>query len=236
MIRIFIGFDAKETVAYHVLSHSILARASVPVSITPLNRANMESFYTRPRGEYDSTDFSNSRFLVPFLCDYQGWAIFMDCDMLCLGDMAEFVGYAIDHYGTSVRCVQHNYTPKEDTKFLGAVQTRYKMKNWSSVMLFNNKMCQRLTLDYVNTTAGLDLHQFKWTEENRVRELPSGWNHLVGEDNQTSNPKLIHFTKGTPCFQGYSEQPYADLWWKEWGEMTSCASPAKHDQGAPSHA
>lgn len=225
MLKLFLGFDDKERVAYHVAAHSILRRSSVPVSITPINRDNMRSFYTRERGEFDSTDFSNSRFLVPFLCDYRGWAVFMDSDVLCLGDVADFVGYAGYALQTaaSVRVVKHKYEPQEKTKFLDQVQTKYSMKNWSSVMLFNNKMCQPLTLDYCNTAHGLDLHQFKWANEDRVRDLPNTWNHLVGEDNQCDpkDAKLVHFTKGTPCFEGYADQPFADLWFDEFRHMTS---------------
>lgn len=227
MIRIFIGYDEKEAVAYHVAAHSIMRRASVPVSITPLYRPLLGAFYTRKRGEYDSTDFSNSRFLVPFLCGYRGWAIFMDCDVLCLGDVADFGGYAnmAHQQGTQVRLVKHQYTPKESNKFLGAVQTQYRMKNWSSVMLFNNEMCQKLTLDYCNEANGLDLHQFKWADENRVRELPRQWNYLVGEDGQceADKVKLAHFTKGTPCFAGYENQQFADQWREELRDLNSHA-------------
>ena len=225
-LRVFLGYDKKETVAYHVAAHSIMRRSSIPVSITPINRDNMK-FYTRPRGEYDSTDFSNSRFLVPFLCDYQGWAVFMDSDILCLGDIAEFGGYAslANEYGAAVRLVKHDYEPAEKNKFLGAAQTTYSRKNWSSVMLFNNKMCQKLTLDYCHTANGLDLHQFKWVTEEQVRELPKVWNHLVGEANQCEpdHARLVHFTKGTPCFEGYENQPFADLWFDEFRHMTSHA-------------
>jgi lipopolysaccharide biosynthesis glycosyltransferase len=215
-LRIFIGYDKNETVAYHVLAHSILARSSIPVAITPLNRANMRGFFYRERGEYDSTDFSVSRFLVPFLCGYDGFAVFMDCDMLVRGDVAELARYMtlMDSYNYAVRVVKHEYEVKDTTKFLGQTQTAYKRKNWSSVMIFNNRLCQKLTLEYVNKAHGLDLHQFKWCEDHQIAGMPKEWNWLVGEDGyeSTGDPKLIHYTKGTPCFPDYAEQDFAELW------------------------
>lgn len=222
MLRIFIGYDKDETVAYHVLSHSILTRSSIPVQITPLNRASMSGFFIRERGEYDSTDFSISRFLVPWLCGYDGFAVFMDCDMLVLGDVAELARYMtlMDSYNYAVRVVKHDYQPQEETKFLGAIQTKYKMKNWSSVMVFNNRLCQNLTVDYVNKANGLDLHQFRWCHDYQIGSMPREWNWLVGEPGyEEGSPKLIHYTKGTPCFEDYSRQQYADLWFKERQDM-----------------
>ena len=227
MMRVFIGYDKNETVAYHVAAHSILRRSSIPVSITPINKDNMKGFWTRPRGEFDSTDFSNSRFLTPFLSGYEGFSLFIDSDMLILGDIAEMANYCsvAAQYNQAVRVVKHKYEPKEETKFLGAIQTKYSMKNWSSVMLFNNRLCQNLTLEYCNKAAGLDMHQFKWTEPHMVGDLPPVWNVLVEEDNQPpiEEAKLLHYTKGTPCFTEYSNCTGADLWFDEFRHMTSHA-------------
>jgi hypothetical protein len=221
MLRIFIGYDDRERVAYHVLAHSILRRASIPVSITPVARQNMP-FYKRERGELESTDFSITRFLVPMLCGFQGFGLFLDSDMLCLGDVAEFAGYTtlMDSYSTAVRVVKHQYTPQEDRKFLGQPQTRYERKNWSSVMLFNNRLCDRLTLDYVQSAHGLDLHQFKWTRDDRVQSLPREWNWLVDEPGyEEGKPKLLHYTKGAPCFSAYANCPWAPEWFAERDHM-----------------
>lgn len=216
MLRIFIGYDPRETVALHVLSYSIQQRSTVPVAITPIDRRHLQGILTRPRGEYDSTDFSISRFLVPFLCDYEGWAVFMDCDMLCLGDVREFAGYAslADKYGVAVRVVKHDYTPNDKTKFLGESQLAYYRKNWSSVMVFNNTLCRRLTPDYVNKAPGLELHRFSWLEDWQIGSLPKPWNHLVGEANQCApeEAKLAHFTNGGPWFVDDKYMPFAPAW------------------------
>lgn len=215
MLRIFIGYDEKEKLAYHVLSHSIQRRSSIPVTICPLNRAALRAVFDRPRGEYESTDFSISRFIVPYICDYEGWAVFMDCDMLCVGDVAEFAGYAslMEKYATAVRVVKHDYQTSADIKFLGQQQTRYEKKNWSSVMLFNNHLCRNLTPEYVHKAPGLSLHRFEWIDPLKVGALPMEWNYLVGEPNQAKNrPKLIHYTLGGPWFPEYTACEYADAW------------------------
>jgi len=215
MVRIWIGYDEAETVAYHVLSHSILENASVPVSIAPLKKELSRGFFNRKRGEYDSTDFAITRFLVPYLCDFQGYAVFMDCDMLCTGDVGELANYLtrMDHYNIAVRVVKHEYTPTTEKKFLGHVQTKYEKKNWSSVMLFNNALCRKLTPEYVEKTHGLDLHQFTWCTPWQIGGLPKEWNYLVGEYPKPEKPpKLYHYTLGTPCFDKYKNGPYSWLW------------------------
>ena len=126
-IRVFIGYDPREAVAYHVLSHSILSRASQPVSIAPLMLSELGKHIWRERHSLQSTDFAFSRFLVPFLCDYEGWAIFMDCDMLVLDDFAKLWDMRDDKY--AVQVVKHDYTPMSTEKFLGQPQTAYEKKN-----------------------------------------------------------------------------------------------------------
>jgi lipopolysaccharide biosynthesis glycosyltransferase len=211
MIRVFIGFDEKETVAFHVLSHSIHAHASEPVTIAPLALSQLKKVFHRDRNPLQSTDFSFSRFLVPYLCNYEGWGIFFDCDMLFRDDIAKLWKLRDDRYAVMV--VKHDYVPKEETKFLGAVQTKYQKKNWSSVMLFNNAKCRALTPDYVNTATGLELHQFKWLgDDNLIGELPARWNHLVGEYDHSNEAANVHYTIGGPYFTEYGNCDYADEW------------------------
>lgn len=213
MLRIFIGYDPKETVAYHVCSHSILSRSSGPVSITPINKNNIPQF---TRGIEDgSTEFSFSRFLVPYLSGYEGQSIFMDSDVLVLTDIYDILQECA--FNNDVHVVKHDYTPKHQVKFLGNKQSIYPKKNWSSVMVFNNytNPCKKLTPDVVNTASGKYLHQFEWTGESRIGELSPKWNHLVGEYDPNPEAKLVHFTLGTPCFKGYEDQEYAEEWFKE---------------------
>ena len=215
-IRVFIGYDPREVGAYHVLAHSIIARASQPVSIQPLNLQHLNAYMTRERNPLQSTEFAFSRFLTPFLCNYEGWAIFMDCDMLVLDDMANLWDLRDDAYALQV--VKHDYTPKTDTKFLGQTQTRYEKKNWSSVMLMNAAKCKALTPDHVNSASGLELHRFHWLDDEAlIGEIPARWNFLVGEYDAVpaSEVSNLHWTLGGPYFEEYADCDYADLWFKE---------------------
>ena len=192
-IRVFIGYDPNETVAYHVLANSIIRQSSVPVSITPLMLKQLPM--TRPRDVHQSTEFSFSRFLVPYLCDYKGKAIFLDCDMLFRMDIKDLFKQASDPYA-SVSVVQHNYTPKTDSKFLDQKQSKYAKKNWSSLMIFNNEKCLSLTPETVNKESGMYLHQFEWTQD--IGSIPKSYNHLVGEYEPNPDAKIVHYTLGTP--------------------------------------
>lgn len=219
MIRVFIGYDPRESVAFHVLAHSILRRASVPVSVTPVALSQLTAIFARDRDPLQSTDFSFSRFLVPALCDFAGWAIFMDCDMLVLGDIARLWDLRDDSY--AVQVVKHDHRPREATKFLGAIQTTYPRKNWSSVMLMNCDLCSRLSPEYVATASGRELHGFKWIhpEDNvsdlMIGALPAAWNHLVGYDTPQGDELNLHFTHGGPWFPAYANGGFADLWRRE---------------------
>jgi hypothetical protein len=218
LIRVFIGFDAREAVAFSVLSHSIHSRASEPVAIAPLMLSQLERILVRDRHPLQSTDFAFSRFLVPSLSHYEGWSLFMDCDMLMVDDIAKLWALRDERY--AVQVVQHDHRPREQTKFLGQKQTPYPKKNWSSVMLFNNPRCGALTPEYVNSATGLDLHQFKWLpDDGMVGALPGRWNHLVGYDEPTSEVSLIHYTLGGPYFADYRSCSFADDWWNEREKM-----------------
>jgi lipopolysaccharide biosynthesis glycosyltransferase len=218
LIKIFVGYDPREAVAFSVLAHSIHQRSSEPVTVTPIRLSQLEGVYRRPRDPLQSTDFSFSRFLTPWLCEYRGWAVFTDCDMLVLDDIAELWRLRDDRY--AVQVVKHNHVPKEDTKFLGATQTKYGKKNWSSVMLMNCERCTALTPEYVNSATGLELHQFKWlASDDLIGEIPSRWNHLVGYDAPRRDAALVHYTIGGPYFEEYRNVEYAPEWFAERDSM-----------------
>lgn len=211
MIRVFIGFDPRETVAWHVLTHSILRHSSQPVAFTPLALDNLRELMWRERNPLQSTDFSFSRFLTPHLSGYEGWSLFMDCDMLVLDDIARLWALRDERY--AVMCVKHDHQPRETVKFLDAPQTPYAKKNWSSVMLFNNARCRRLAPEYVNTASGLELHQFKWLDsDEQIGELPAEWNHLVGYDAPRPGMANVHYTLGGPYFNEFTDCEYAQEW------------------------
>jgi len=214
MIKIFIGYDPREKIAYHTLVQSIIENSSEPVSITPIAKNHLGNIYKRTRSVKESTEFSLTRFLTPCLSGFEGWSIFMDCDMIVTSDIKTLWDLKDDQY--AVMCVKHDYTPSSERKFLDQIQTAYPKKNWSSVMLFNNAKCTSLTPEVVQHEDGLFLHQFKWLEsEELIGELPHTWNFLVGEEEKLNNgkiPDLIHYTLGGPYFEDYKGCDYEEVW------------------------
>ena len=219
MIRVFVGYDDNEKVAFSTLSHSLLKHATQPIAITPIRLQNIKDVFVRERLPIQSTEFAFSRFLVPYLCNYSGHAIFMDCDMLSRSDISALWRQRTTKY--AVQCVQHDYTPTSTVKFLNQPQTPYPKKNWSSMMLFNNAKCTALTPDYVNSATGLELHQYKWLEnEELIGKINEEWNWLVGEYEYNSNAKLVHYTEGGPYFKNYKHCDYAEEWFDTFKETT----------------
>jgi hypothetical protein len=220
MIRVFIGYDPREAVAFSVFGFSIFARSSEPVSITPLALSNLGGVFSRPREPLQSTEFAFSRFLTPYLSGFEGWSLFCDCDMLMLDDVANLWRLRDERY--AVQVVKHDHQPRETVKFLGQPQTAYAKKNWSSVMLLNNARCRALTPEYVNRASGLELHQFKWLGNDAlIGALPRRWNHLVGYDPPTTEVSLAHFTLGGPYFEEYADCEFGARWREEYGRMSS---------------
>lgn len=224
--RIYVGYDPKEDLAYEVCKYSLLKRASVPIEVHPIKQSELRSqgLYWRQRGKLESTEFSFSRFLTPHLADFNGWAMFVDCDFLYLADIKQLVDLIDDSY--AIMCVQHDYAPKETTKMDGAVQTLYPRKNWSSMVLYNcaHPKNRALTPEVVNTQTGAFLHRFQWLEDHEIGSVPFVWNFLVGhnkvvDDDPTTYPKAIHYTLGGPWFNSWRDCEFGDLWLKELEEL-----------------
>jgi len=220
LFNVYIGYDPRESVAFYTLAHSILRRASAPVSITPLMQPQLKRLYTRPRGPTESTEFALTRFLVPALSGYSGWSLFMDCDMLCRADITGLQACIDREPDKAVFVCQHDYVPKTERKFLDQVQTKYPRKNWSSLMIFNNERCKALTPGYVNSASGLDLHRFGWLEGSKIGSLPLEWNWLVGEYPYRADAKIVHYTLGGPYFDAYRDCDYAGEWFAEFEALT----------------
>lgn len=228
-LKVFIGYDSKEPVAFSVAAHSLLQRASKPVSIIPLVQSQLRAagLYTRDRGATESTEFSLTRFLVPHLCDYDGLAVFVDCDVLFRADIYDVLLYVLANPDRHVHVCQHEYTPKASTKFLGQVQTIYPRKNWSSFMVFDTAKCRALTPAYVNTASGLELHRLHWVPDGLVGSLPLEWNWLVGEYPPNGAAHVLHYTDGGPWFDEYRNCDHAGEWRNGFSRMVghgSCLS------------
>ena len=172
--------------------------------------------FNRPLDPLQSTEFTYTRFLVPYLCGYQGIALFMDSDMLCLGDMAELFSYDMEPY--ALRVVKHGNQPKTTLKMDGKIQTIYPRKNWSSLMLMDCAKLTCWTKEAVETREAKWLHRFEPIPDELIDELPIIWNSL---DYYDSSTKIIHYTEGGPWLQNYKDHPYGDLWFKYLSTLTS---------------
>lgn len=210
MIKLFIGFDPREAVAYHTFCQSVLEKASQPVAFTPLVLQSLPVY--RETHQDGSNTFIYSRFLTPYLCGFDGWAIFADGDMICRADIAEL--WALRDPRKAVQVVQHDYQTKAATKYLGNKNQNYPRKNWSSVVLWNCEHPKHriLTPEFLMGQTGAFLHRFSWLDDTDIGALPKEWNWLTTEYEDNYQAKLLHYTLGTPCFENYRDAPMSDEW------------------------
>jgi lipopolysaccharide biosynthesis glycosyltransferase len=213
-LTLVVGFDQRESVAYHVFCQSVIDKSSIPVQFLPLAE-NMLKDYKEVHTD-GSNKFIYSRFLTPYLLDFSGWAIFADGDMVCEADIAEL--WALRDSSKAVQVVKHDYKTKANKKYLGNKNEDYPRKNWSSVILWNcahpaNKI---LTPDFIQGQPGSFLHRFSWLSDDLIGELPSVWNWLAIEYPENPDAKLIHYTLGTPCFKDYANESMSEKWQKSY--------------------
>jgi len=223
-LKIFIGWDSREPEAAEVCEYSIKKHATVPVEIHFLKQAELRAreIYTREPDLQSSTEFTFTRFLVPYLCNYRGNAVFVDCDFLFEHDIKELFECANNSAAVSV--VQHDYQPTNTIKMDGKTQYQYPRKNWSSLMLFNcaHPDCQTLTPEIVSSQTGEFLHRFNWTGY-EIGSLDKTWNWLVNwyHEPQDGKPKAIHYTEGGPWFPNYVKTEYGGNWIQAYNEITT---------------
>lgn len=225
LFRIFIGYDAVESVAWHTLAHSIYSQSSIPVAIVPLNLSSLSEVYDRPRDAKQSNSFSYTRFLVPFLSEYSGISLYLDCDMLLRGDVKDIMSVLSSEPDKAVYVVKHDYIPRDSIKYLGNKQEAYPRKNWSSVMLFNcdHPSHRILNPQYVSTASPATLHRFGWLEDTDVGSLDRKWNWLVGEyDNPPPDVRNVHWTIGGPYFDEYRNSDFSADWFRMRDAMMDC--------------
>jgi hypothetical protein len=210
-ILIVVGFDQRESVAYHVFCQSVLEKSSQPVSFIPLAENTLINYKeTHTDG---SNKFIYSRFLTPYLANFSGWAIFADGDMICQSDISEL--WALRDATKAVQVVQHQYETKANIKYLGNKNENYPRKNWSSVILWNcgHEKNKILTPQFIEKQPGSYLHRFSWLDDDDIGSLPAEWNWLAIEYPENVNAKIIHYTLGTPCFKDYSNTSMSNFWY-----------------------
>jgi Glycosyl transferase family 8 len=213
VIPIFIGYDPREAVVYHVCANSLVRHASVPLALTPLALKNLAGY--RETHNDGSNNFIYSRFLVPHLMKHKGWALYIDGDMLLRDDIAKL--WELRDDSKAVMCVHHNYKTKTPDKYLGTKNQDYPRKNWSSVVLWNcsHPANSAVTPTFVMSATGAQLHRFTWLDDSLIGELPIVWNWLPDELGANPAAKLLHWTLGAPCFHEYADVPMADEWHRE---------------------
>lgn len=214
MSKVYIGYDEREKLAFDVCNFSIKQRSKIE---TVCLRSQDIDEYSRNLGEPQSTDFTFSRFWVPYLSEYKGYSIFVDCDFLFLDDAEKLIDIAKEDPSKAAWVCKHpRYIPNSQIKMDNISQNNYEKKNWASLIIFNNSHpdCKTLTPEYLNThPKGLDFHQLKWTEN--IGSVPLDWNCLDGYYH-LENPKAVHYTDGGPWFKKYKNTFYSSLWDKEY--------------------
>lgn len=212
-IPVFIGYDHREAIAYHVCVNSIIRHSTKPVCFTPLALRNLRDYSeTHTDG---SNQFIYSRFLVPHLMDYRGWAIFMDGDMLVRDDINEL--WKLRDETKAVQVVKHDYKTRLTEKYLGSKNEDYPRKNWSSVILWNcaHPANKAVTPEFVQAATGAQVHRFTWLTDDLIGGLPREWNWLPDEFGPNDEAKLLHYTLGTPSFHEFATTPMGDEWHRE---------------------
>jgi lipopolysaccharide biosynthesis glycosyltransferase len=221
-MKIFVGYDIREDIAYQVCEYSI-KKHNKNAEVFALKQKDLREAgtYNRPIDPLSSTEFTFTRFLVPYLTDYKGWAMFVDCDFVFVEDVKKLFDLADNKYAVMV--VKHDYTPKEGLKMDGCKQLPYPRKNWSSSILWNcghtsNRM---LTPEIINTQTGQFLHRFQWLKDEEIGSLMPEWNWLAGWYNEPEDgtPSAIHYTEGGPWFAEYRRCPYHKVWKRYLREM-----------------
>ena len=216
-VKIYIGFDQRESVAYHTFVQSLIDHSSLPLAITPLAVKTLKGY--EEKHEDKSNDFVYSRFLTPFLNDFKGWAIFVDGDMICQTDIKELLD--LRDNSKALQVVKHDYKTTASQKYLGNINQDYPRKNWSSVILWNcaHPKHKILTPDFIANESGKYLHRFSWLDDNEIGELPKEWNWLATEYPNNKQANIIHYTLGAPCFRDYRNTEMSDIWLKKYDRL-----------------
>lgn len=216
LIPVYVGYDEREDIAYKVCEFSI-NKNSPQAQVLSLNQATLrdKNLYWRQPDPLSSTAFTFTRFLVPALQNYQGWAVFCDCDFVWDVNVQELMAHADDRYAVMV--VKHEHAPKATVKMDGCQQSQYPRKNWSSLILWNcgHPANAAVTPDLVNRETGQYLHRFSWLRDDLIGELKPEWNFLVGWNTvaKDGTPKVYHWTEGGPWFENYRDCEFKNVWY-----------------------
>ena len=213
ILKIFIGWDSKEDAAYQACKKSLQLHSSMQLNIIPIKQQDLrqKNIYARKIDPLSSTEFTFTRFLVPQLSNWTGWALYVDCDFIFLDDVKNLFDQADDRY--ALMCVQHDYKPTSKLKMDGKAQHVYPRKNWSSAILFNCSHPAHKQI-HVNdeTKDGKWFHRFSWLDDSEIGAIDHEWNWLVGwyKEPEDGTPKALHYKEGGPWFEEYKDCEYSE--------------------------
>ncbi len=228
-LRVYVGCDSRMESAWEVCRHSLRRRSTAPVVLLPLRLRELqrEHYLTRPLDPAATTESGFSRFLVPALAGWKGWALYCDSDFLWLSDVGELLRLADPT--RAVMCVKHRHIPVETSKMDGKVQDTYPRKNWSSLVLWNcgHPANRAVSVDAVNSASKQWLNSFAWLDDDEIGELPERWNWLEGWSVAPAAdvPSAIHFTCGGPWFEQCGDVQFAALWRAELAHLCRGDAP-----------
>lgn len=209
---LFVGYERRQDLAFEVLCYSLKKHnPDLAINIIPLVYEDISP--QKPRESGQSTDFSYLRYYIPYLCGYKGMAVYMDCDILCLGDIGPLNELSRD---VAVHCVPISMRPVPHKKLHDKEQFFYPRKNWSSVMVLNNPLLTCWTPEYLYSTPGIELHQMPLVKT--FGFLPRQYNSLDINDPGTV---LLHYTSGGPWIGGCENHPEANLWLRYFEDMAN---------------
>ena len=210
IVDVVVGFDQREAVAYHVFTQSVIEKSSIPIRFLPLNINSLTNY--KETHKDGSNEFIYSRFLVPYLLNFKGWAVYADGDMVFLEDIKKLWNLRDNKY--AIQVVKHDYKTKIKNKYWGNKNENYPRKNWSSLILWNceHKSHKILTPDFIQKQTGAFLHRFNWIKDSEIGDINKEWNWLAMEYEEKQDINLIHYTIGTPCFEEYQNSSLASYW------------------------
>ena len=217
IVDIVVGFDQRESVAYHTFTQSVIENSTVPVRFLPLSMSSLSNY--KEVHKDGSNEFIYSRFLVPYMMNFKGWAIYADGDMVCLEDIKKLWNLRDNKY--AVQVVKHDYKTKITEKYWGNKNEDYPRKNWSSLILWNceHKSHKVLTPDFIENQSGAFLHRFSWIKDEEIGSIDKEWNWLAMEYEEKKSINLIHYTIGTPCFKEYENKSLSSFWKKAFSNV-----------------
>lgn len=217
---VFIGSGEASRLERKVLIHSLRRNTRHPIDIRVFNGTHNaveqdgQAPFLAPMPlsvKYQNvTEFSNYRFIIPELCAHAGRAIWLDSDMVCIGDVNELF-----------------HAPMGDADFLAKAEAYgpSETRQWGlSVALFDCARCGFDVSKYFDEIGqGLytygDLHQmtpkFLQRYPFHIGELDPRWNEF---DRHDADTKLIHYTNLYMQPWKYRSHPFGDLWFRYFEE------------------